>query len=209
MIARLLSGWIVSVISALGYPGVFFLMAGESACLPIPSEVVLPFAGYIAYRGEFDLALVTAVGTLGQVLGAVAAYYVGALGGRPLVLRYGKYVLLDKDHLDTADRWFARWGSKAIFVSRLMPIVRTFIAFPAGVARMGIKRFVIYTLVGSLPWTFALTFLGYKLGPHWEDILKFFEKMDVVVAALIVAGIAYLVIRARRSVLKRQSGSQP
>jgi len=209
MIARLLSDWIVSVISALGYPGVFFLMAGESACLPIPSEVVLPFAGYIAYQGGFDLALVVGLGTLGQVLGAVAAYYVGAAGGRPLVLRYGKYVLLDKDHLEMADRWFERWGSRAIFASRLLPIVRTFIAFPAGVARMEIKRFVVYTLVGSLPWTFALTFLGYKLGPHWENILKFFEKMDVVVAALIVAAIVYLVFKARKGFLKREAGPRP
>ena len=208
MIARLLSNWIVSVISGLGYPGVFFLMAGESACIPIPSEVVMPFAGYIAYQGHFDFGLVVIIGTLGQVLGAVVAYYVGAIGGRPLVLSYGKYVLLDRDHLDTADRWFAKWGSKAIFVSRLLPIVRTFIAFPAGVARMDIKRFVVYTLVGSLPWTFALTYLGYRLGPHWEEILKFFERMDVVVAALIVAGIVYLVVRARKSILKRQNGSR-
>jgi membrane protein DedA with SNARE-associated domain len=99
-----------------------------------------------------------------------------------------------------ADRWFERWGSKAIFASRLMPIVRTFIAFPAGVARMDVKRFAIYTFAGSLPWTFALTFLGYKLGPHWENILKFFEKMDIVVAVVIVAGVVYLVMRARRTV---------
>jgi membrane protein DedA with SNARE-associated domain len=198
MIARLLSGWITGVITALGYPGVFFLMAGESACLPIPSEVVLPFAGYVAYRGNFDLVTVVLVATVGQVAGAVAAYYVGALGGRPLVVRYGKYVLLDSAHLAMADRWFERWGSKAIFASRLLPIIRTFIAFPAGVAKMDIRRFIVYTFVGSLPWTFALTFLGYKLGPHWEDILRFFERMDVVVAAVIVAGILYLILRARR-----------
>lgn len=198
MIARLLSDWITTVITTLGYPGVFFLMAGESACLPIPSEVVLPFAGYVAYRGSFDLTAIVLIATVGQVAGAVAAYYVGAFGGRPLVVRYGKYVLLDSAHLATADRWFDRWGSKAIFASRLLPIVRTFIAFPAGVAKMDIKRFILYTFVGSLPWTFALTFLGYKLGPHWENILKFFEKMDIVVAAVIAAGIVYLVLRARR-----------
>ena len=200
MIARLLSDWITSVIATLGYPGVFFLMAGESACLPIPSEVVLPFAGYVAYRGTFDLVTVVLVATVGQVAGALAAYYVGAFGGRPLVMRYGKYVFLDSAHLAMADKWFERWGSKAIFASRLMPIVRTFIAFPAGVARMDVKRFAIYTFVGSLPWTFALTFLGYKLGPHWENILKFFEKMDIVVAVVIVAGVVYLVMRARRTV---------
>lgn len=198
MIARLLSDWITGVITALGYPGVFFLMAGESACLPIPSEVVLPFAGYVAYRGSFGLVAVVLVGTVGQVAGAIAAYYVGALGGRPLVVKYGKYILLDSAHLAIADKWFERWGSRAIFVSRLLPIVRTFIAFPAGVAKMDLKRFVLYTFVGSLPWTFALTFLGYKLGPHWENMIKFFEKMDAVVAVVIVAGIVYLVLRARR-----------
>jgi len=183
----------------MGYPGVFLLMAGESACLPIPSEVVLPFAGYVSYQGGFGLVTVVLVGTVGQVAGALAAYYVGALGGRPLVLRYGKYILLDTAHLEMADRWFERWGSRAIFASRLMPIVRTFIAFPAGVARMDVKRFVVYTFVGSLPWTFALTYVGYRLGPHWERILEFFEKMDLVVAAVILAGIVYLVHRARRS----------
>jgi membrane protein DedA with SNARE-associated domain len=199
LIAKLLSGWIESAIAATGYPGVFLLMAGESACLPIPSEVVLPFAGYVAFQGTLGLVTVVLVATIGQVAGALAAYYVGAFGGRPLVVRYGKYVLLDTAHLEMAERWFDRWGSKAIFASRLLPIVRTFIAFPAGVARMDVKRFVAYTFIGSLPWTFALTYLGYRLGPHWERILGYFEKLDVVVAAVIVAGIVYLVYRARRS----------
>jgi membrane protein DedA with SNARE-associated domain len=198
VIARLLSGWIESAISAMGYPGVFLLMAGESACLPIPSEVVLPFAGYVAFQGGFGLVTVVLVATAGQVAGALAAYYVGAFGGRPLVLRYGRYVLLDTAHLEMAERWFDRWGGKAIFTSRLLPIVRTFIAFPAGVARMDVKRFIAYTFAGSLPWTFALTYVGYRLGPHWKTILAFFEKMDVVVAAVIVAGIVYLVVRARK-----------
>lgn len=183
----------------MGYPGVFLLMAGESACLPIPSEVVLPFAGYIAFKGEFNQVTVILVATFGQVFGALAAYYVGALGGRPLVVRYGRYILLDTAHLETADRWFDRWGSRAIFATRLLPIVRTFIAFPAGVAKMDVKKFVLYTFLGSLPWTAALTFVGYALGPHWDRILKFFEKLDIVVALVILVGIAYLVRRAWRS----------
>ena len=199
MIARLLSDWIVGVISGMGYPGVFLLMAGESACLPIPSEVVLPFAGYISFRGEFNQVAVILVATFGQVAGALVAYYVGAFGGRPLVVRYGKYVLMDTAHLDAADRWFDRWGSRAIFATRLVPIVRTFIAFPAGVARMEVRKFLLYTFLGSLPWTAVLTYTGYALGPHWDRILKFFEKLDIVVALVILAGIAYLVRRAWRS----------
>lgn len=199
MIARLLSDWIVGVISGMGYPGLFLLMAGESACLPIPSEVVLPFAGYIAFKGDFNQVAVVLIATVGQVFGALVAYYVGALGGRPLVVKYGRYILLDTAHLETADRWFDRWGSRAIFATRLLPIVRTFIAFPAGVAKMDVKKFVLYTFLGSLPWTAVLTYTGYALGPHWERILKFFEKMDVVVALVILAGIAYLVRRARLS----------
>jgi len=199
LIARLLSDWIVGVISGMGYPGVFLLMAGESACLPIPSEVVLPFAGYISFRGEFNQVAVILVATFGQVAGALVAYYVGAFGGRPLVVRYGKYVLMDTAHLDAADRWFDRWGSRAIFATRLVPIVRTFIAFPAGVARMEVRKFLLYTFLGSLPWTAVLTYTGYALGPHWDRILKFFEKLDIVVALVILAGIAYLVRRAWRS----------
>jgi membrane protein DedA with SNARE-associated domain len=199
LIARLLSDWIVGVISGMGYPGLFLLMAGESACLPIPSEVVLPFAGYIAFKGDFNQVAVVLIATVGQVFGALVAYYVGALGGRPLVVKYGRYILLDTAHLETADRWFDRWGSRAIFATRLLPIVRTFIAFPAGVAKMDVKKFVLYTFLGSLPWTAVLTYTGYALGPHWERILKFFEKMDVVVALVILAGIAYLVRRARLS----------
>jgi membrane protein DedA with SNARE-associated domain len=199
LIARLLSDWIVGVISGMGYPGVFLLMAGESACLPIPSEVVLPFAGYISFRGEFNQVAVILIATFGQVAGALAAYYVGAFGGRPLVVRYGKYVLMDTAHLDAADRWFDRWGSRAIFATRLVPIVRTFIAFPAGVAKMDVRKFLLYTFLGSLPWTAALTYTGYALGPHWDRILKFFEKLDIVVALVILVGIAFLVRRAWRS----------
>ncbi|MEM5804411.1 MAG: DedA family protein [Candidatus Aenigmatarchaeota archaeon] len=195
MIAELLSDWIISVITALGYPGIFFLMAGESACLPIPSEVVLPFAGYITYQGTFDMAAVIIVATLGQVLGSLAAYYAGAKGGRPLIEKYGRYALLDNGHLRTAEAWFERWGAKAIFIGRLVPIVRTFIAFPAGLAKMNVKKFTLYTLMGSLPFTTAVTYIGFYLGPYWEDILGFFGEIDIAVIAAIIMAAAYLLYR--------------
>jgi membrane protein DedA with SNARE-associated domain len=196
VIAELLSSWITGIITASGYLGVFLLMAGESACLPIPSEVVLPFAGYGAFLGNFDLLTVIIVATLGQLFGALAAYYVGLKGGRPLVERYIKR--LDHGHLQTAERWFERWGTKAVFISRLVPIVRTFIAFPAGLAKMDVKKFTLYTLVGSIPWTAALVYTGFWLGPFWTDILKFFGELDILIIAIIVIALAYFVRKRRR-----------
>jgi len=195
MIAELLSQWVTSIISALGYPGIFFLMAGESACLPIPSEVVLPFAGYIIYQGGLDMTAVIIIATLGQVFGALAAYYAGAKGGRPFVEKFGKYALLDHGHLEIAERWFDKWGSKAIFFSRLLPIIRTFIAFPAGLAKMDVKKFTLYTFLGSLPWTAALIYLGFYLGPYWQDIFSFFGEIDIIVIVAIVLAFAYLAFR--------------
>jgi membrane protein DedA with SNARE-associated domain len=197
MIAELLSGWITTTISALGYPGIFLLMAGESACLPIPSEVVLPFAGYVSFQGGFDLITTILIATAGQVFGALIAYYAGAWGGRPLVEKYLKF--LDSKHLATAERWFQKWGSKAIFISRLTPIIRTFIAFPAGLAKMDVKKFVLYTFAGSLPFTAVLTYAGYALGPYWTDLIKFFNELDLLVIIVIVMLFAYLFTRKRRA----------
>jgi membrane protein DedA with SNARE-associated domain len=196
MIAELLSGWITAIITASGYAGVFLLMAGESACLPVPSEVVLPFAGYVAFQGNFDLVTVILISTLGQLFGALAAYYAGALGGRPFVAKYSR--IFDHSHLETAERWFEKWGSKAIFVSRLVPIVRTFIAFPAGLAKMDVKKFALYTFAGSLPWTAALVYAGFQLGPYWEDIIKFFGELDIVVVFSIIVVLGYFVIKRKR-----------
>lgn len=190
MLAELLSSWITGIITASGYLGVFLLMAGESACLPIPSEVVLPFAGYVSFQGGLDLVAVMLVATFGQLFGALLAYYVGALGGRPLVEKYAR--ALDHSHLRIAESWFERWGSKAVFISRLVPIVRTFIAFPAGLAKMDVKKFTLYTFAGSLPWTAALTYAGYSLGPYWKDLIGFFDKLDILVVAAIIIALVYL-----------------
>src|ERR1043166_1491076 len=160
MIARILeilSGIIVATILFLGYPGIVLLMAIESACIPLPSEIIMPFSGYLVSTGQMNLWLVALAGAVGCVLGSLVAYWVGSKGGRPLIEKYGRYILVSPHDLDMADRWFAKRGEIIVFVSRMLPAIRTFIAFPAGVARMNLKRFIIYTFAGSFPWC-LLTF---------------------------------------------------
>jgi membrane protein DedA with SNARE-associated domain len=196
MIARIieiLSGFIVATISAMGYSGVILLMAIESACIPLPSEIIMPFSGYLVSTGQLNLWAVAVAGAVGCVLGSLVAYWVGMYGGRPVIEKYGRYVLLSTHDLDIADRWFANHGEAIVFVSRLLPAIRTFIAFPAGVARMNLKRFIIYTFAGSLPWCLGLAYIGQKLGEQWnkDDTLKtWFHRFDFVigiVGALVVA----------------------
>ena len=196
MIARIieiLSGFIVATISLLGYSGIVLLMAIESACIPLPSEIIMPFAGYLVSTGQMNLWLVAIAGAFGCVLGSLVAYWVGMYGGRPLIEKYGRYILLSSHDLDMADRWFAKRGEVIVFVSRLLPGIRTFIAFPAGVARMNLKRFVIYTFAGSLPWCLGLAYVGQKLGEKWnkDDTLKtWFHRFDflILIAGLLLAG---------------------
>ncbi|HSS19554.1 MAG TPA: DedA family protein [Pyrinomonadaceae bacterium] len=210
MIARLiewLSGIIVATISLMGYSGVVLLMAIESACIPLPSEIIMPFAGYLVSTGQMNIWLVGVAGAVGCVLGSLVAYWVGSKGGRPLIEKYGRYVLVSPHDLDLADRWFANYGEIIVFVSRLLPAIRTFIAFPAGVARMNLKRFVLYTFAGSLPWCLGLAFVGQKLGEKWnkDDTLKtWFHRFDFVVGIVAVLLIVWWV---RRHVKHLREGS--
>jgi len=194
-IISLLAGFIISTISDMGYGGVVLLMAIESACIPLPSEIIMPFSGYLVFTGTMNLWMVATAGALGCVLGSLVAYAVGAWGGRPLVEKYGKYILVSHHDLDLADRWFRRHGDITIFIGRLLPVVRTFIAFPAGVARMPIWRFVIYTFVGSFIWCWALAWVGKKLGENWHSLGVYFHRFDAIIGALIVAGIVWYVWR--------------
>src|SRR4030081_1081107 len=162
-IIELLSVFIVRTISRLGYAGVVLLMAIESACIPLPSEIIMPFAGYLVYLGRFNLWAVSTAGAAGCVLGSLVAYWVGMYGGRPLIEKYGRFVVISLPDLDIGDRWFARRGEVIVFASRLLPVIRTFIAFPAGVARMNLKKFVIYTFAGSLPWCVGPAYAGNRL----------------------------------------------
>lgn len=189
-ILEILATWIQAVISAMGYGGVAVLMAIESACIPLPSEVIMPFAGSLIPTGRFTLFGAGLAGAIGCVAGSIPAYYAGSLGGRALILRYGKYILLSQSHLDWADKFFAHRGDITVFVARLLPMVRTFIAFPAGVARMPMGKFVVYTFIGSFPWCIGLAWIGMKLGEHIDELKPWFHRFDavLVVAALIAAG---------------------
>ncbi|HLG14266.1 MAG TPA: DedA family protein [Blastocatellia bacterium] len=201
MIARIieiLSSFIVATISAMGYAGIVLLMAIESACIPLPSEVIMPFSGYLVYTGRFNLWAVGVAGAVGCVLGSLVAYWVGMYGGRPLIERYGKYVLISHRDIDMADRWFARYGEIIVFTSRLLPVIRTFIAFPAGVARMNLTRFVVYTFLGSLPWCLGLAYIGQLLGEQWnknETLRTWFHRLDFVIVIIGVLGAVWWIRR--------------
>lgn len=195
---ELLSAFIVATISLLGYSGVVLLMAIESACIPLPSEIIMPFSGYLVYAGRFNLWAVGFAGAFGCVLGSLVAYWVGMYGGRPLIEKYGRYVLVSPHDLDLADRWFERFGEVIVFASRLLPAIRTFIAFPAGVARMNLKKFVIYTFAGSLPWCLGLAYVGQRLGEKWDKdptLKNLFHRFDFVIGILIVLAAAWWVWR--------------
>ena len=192
-ILAILFVFIKSLISATGYTGVALLMAIESACIPLPSELIMPFAGYLVYTGLFKLALVATAGAIGCNLGSLVAYEIGCYGGRPLVARYGRWILMGQRELDWADRFFARWGGGAIFFGRLLPVIRTFIALPAGIARMPRLRFHVYTFLGSWPWCFGLAWFGMKLGENWRELGKYFHKFDAVIGVVLVASVAWFV----------------
>lgn len=203
-----LSRFIIHVISAMGYPGIVLLMAIESACIPLPSEIIMPFAGYLVYTGRFNLWWAGVAGALGCNVGSIAAYWVGYHGGRPLVERYGRYVLISRHDLETADRWFARYGQAAVFFSRLLPVIRTFIALPAGVMRMEFWKFNLYTFLGSLPWCLGLAYAGLKLGEHWSSLREYFHKFDFVIGALLLLGLAWFLWTHLRQRVGENAGAK-
>jgi len=201
-IIEILSAFVVATISGLGYTGVVLLMAIESACIPLPSEVIMPFSGYLVYTGRFNIWGVAVAGAFGCVVGSLAAYWAGSYGGRPFIEKYGRYVLISHHDLDLADRWFARYGELIVFTSRLLPVIRTFIAFPAGVARMNLWRFCVYTFAGSLPWCLGLAYVGQKLGEQWnknETLQSWFHRFDFVIGIIGVLAVAWWVWRHLRN----------
>ncbi len=191
MIAELLSDYITQFISSLGYAGVFILMTMESAALPVPSEVVMPFAGYLAYQGVFNLYLISILGALGCTAGSVLSYYVGYKGGRPFIEKYGKYLFIESSHMQLAETWFNKYGDRAVFFSRLLPVVRTFISLPAGIGKYDLRKLVTFSFIGSLPWCFALAYVGFYLGPFWKNIIGFFNGLDIVVVVSIIIIVLY------------------
>ena len=190
-----LSSIIISVISATGYLGIFGLMALESACIPIPSEVIMPFSGFLVWQGRFELLPVVLWGALGNLTGSIIAYWIGAWGGRRLIEKYGKYILISGHDLELADSWFAKYGQSTVFFSRLLPVVRTFISLPAGIARMDFKKFCVYTLLGSLFWSFFLAYAGLIAGENWDRLKVYFHKFDLAIGVIIIVGIVWWVRR--------------
>ena len=194
-IIEVLSVFIINAISTLDYFGVGLMMAIESACIPLPSEIIMPFSGYLVSTGKFSLWGVSFAGALGCVIGSIIAYWIGYYGGRPMAEKYGKYVLVTKHDLDIADNFFNKYGNAAVFISRLLPVVRTFISLPAGIARMNFWQFVIYTFLGSLPFCLFLAYIGKKLGDNWDTLGVYFHKFDLAIGVIIVIGIVWFVKR--------------
>lgn len=194
-----LTNFIIQTISNSGYLGVFFLMVAESALIPIPSEVIMPFSGYLVSTGKFSIVPVILAGSVGNLVGSLIAYAVGMYLGRGFVLRYGKYVLLKKSHLELAESYFKKYGDRSTFISRLLPAIRTYVSLPAGVAKMNLKRFVAFTFIGSVIWNTALTFIGLKLGQEWESIRKYSNYFDVLVIAIVVIAIVVYLKKHRVS----------
>ncbi len=207
---------LTSLYGSVGYLGVFLAMTVESAMIPLPSELILPFAGFLVASAAtrepltgapWNLWLVVLVGTLGNTTGSLISYWIGLRGGRPLLMRYGKYLLIRPHEIELADRFFERWGAPTAFFSRLLPVVRTFISLPAGIARMPLRQFVVYSVLGALPWSFVLTYAGVVLGDNWTSIRHALAPFDTVMAVAVVAAIV-LFVAWRLGFLERARGSR-
>lgn len=205
-ILALISSFILATIEKLGHLGVFILMGLESAAIPIPSEVIMPFSGFLVSVGKLNFWLIVAMGTLGNLVGSIILYFIGFYGGRAFVLKYGKYVLFSEYDLGLAERWFAKYGSATAFFGRLLPIVRTYISFPAGLSRMNFWKFGFYTTLGAAPWTLLFAWLGLKLGENWKEIEVYARKFDILIAVLIIfAGVYFIWHHINRSKKQRSN----
>ena len=188
----------LSFIASWGYVAVAVLMAAENACIPIPSELILGFAGYLVSAGHMTFSGALLAGMIGGLLGSVFAYEVGAHGGRPFVNKYGKYFFIKKSHVDTAQDWFDRYGLKAVFFSRMLPVIRTFISLPAGFARVDPKRFFTYTIAGSLPWTAAILYAGLMLGENWTDLMEYGHEASLIFVVCSAVAIVYFYLKWKK-----------
>lgn len=191
----LLAKIVVAIIGFTGYFGVFFLMFMESCGIPVPSEVIMPFSGFLVAAGKMNLVWVSLIGALGNLVGSLLAYWIGAKGGRPLIEKYGKYILISHHDLDTADNWFKKYGNLTIFFGRLLPVIRTYISFPAGIAKMNLKKFSLYTFLGALPWSMLFAWLGVKMGNNWELIKIKLHNFDLTIVILLIIAIGWYIWR--------------
>ncbi|PIT88716.1 MAG: alkaline phosphatase [Candidatus Magasanikbacteria bacterium CG10_big_fil_rev_8_21_14_0_10_36_32] len=194
-IIEFLANIVINVIDWSGYAGVFFLMLVESCGIPMPSEVIMPFAGFLVSKGKLLFWAVVFLGAAGNLIGSWLAYFIGVKGGRPLLEKYGKYILISRHDLDVADRWFVRYGEATVFFGRLLPVVRTFISFPAGVAKMNFKKFSFYTFAGALPWSLLFAWLGVKMGNNWDLIRAKLHSFDLFIGCLVLILIIWYIWR--------------
>ncbi len=190
--------WCTHLIGSWGLPAVFLLMLLESACIPVPSEAIMPFAGFAVSQGKLTLAGIVIAGVAGNLVGSWIAYAIGYYGGRPFVDHWGKYVLLRPHHLDTAQHWFDHYGAPVVFFGRMIPIVRTFISLPAGFGKMKFWKFTLYTALGCVPWVLMLGYVGEKLGANWEKLQPYLHYADYLVVLAFVVLVVYAVMRWRR-----------
>ena len=206
---ELIGGWIVHFIASLGYFGVFLLMLLESACIPIPSEVTMPFAGSLVALGTFNFWIVVLVGTLGNLVGSLLAYWLGWWGEdafvRKVITKYGKYVLISESEYDRSERWFRNHGEMVVFLSRVLPVLRTFISLPAGVAKMRLRKFILYTTVGCFIWSIILTQIGVVLGNNWQSLQVYFHKFDIVIVVACIAVVAWYIWHKLKHLRKHSS----
>ena len=191
-----LANFVIQTISNTGYLGIFALMIAESALIPIPSEIIMPFSGYLVSTGKFNPILVIIAGSIGNLVGSLIAYIIGIKLGREIILKYGKYILIKKSHLDWTESFFKKYGNKSTFVSRLLPAIRTYISLPAGVAKMNLKKFVLYTFAGSIIWSTMLTYVGVALGEEWTKIRHYSDYIDGLVIIVIII-IVIIIIKKR------------
>jgi membrane protein DedA with SNARE-associated domain len=196
--------FVISFISGLGYPGIFLLMILESALIPIPSEIIMPFSGFLVSNGTFDPISVVLAGTFGNLVGSILTYYLGIKAGRAFILKYGKYILFKKSHLEFTEELFEKYGDKISFFCRLLPAVRTYISLPCGVGKANFVKFSIYTFLGSLIWNSMLTYVGILFGNNWKNIDKYAIYLDIVAACVIVGFIIWFVVKVRRRNKSRQ-----
>ena len=198
MIVEKLVEYITIGMSIGGYFGLFILMTLESMIAPVPSEVVMPFAGYLVLQGKFEFWIAVLVSSLGSIFGSLLSYYIGVYGGRPFVLKFGKYLLLEEGHLEWTEKWFKKQGEKTIFISRFVPVVRHLISIPAGMAKMPMQKFLIYTFAGASIWNFILLYAGFKLGSHWDKLHKFSKELDIIFVAGVILFLIYFVWKHKK-----------
>ena len=195
LILAWLSSIIIGVIEETGYAGIAVLMALESANIPVPSEIIMPFSGYLVFSGNFNLFWVVFWGAFGNLAGSIVSYYLGFFGGRRFLEKYGKFLFVSRHDLDLAEKWFQKYGTLTIFASRVLPVVRTFISFPAGIARMGIFKFSVYTFAGSFLWSYFLTYVGVIMGENWTKLEVYFRKFDWLIGIVLMLCAGWWVLR--------------